>query len=318
MSGVAQPNFFLVGVPKAGTTSLYRYLDQHPSVYMSPIKEPHFFAEEIRVENFDERMRQMSAGRAEALRRYLDGPATEKFSGGPVAAWRDYLKLFANVREERAIGEASPCYLWSSTAAEKIASRFPQAKIVMVLRDPAERAFSQYRHMLSFASREISFSEYLDAGMNEKSTRISETYPFLHFGFYSEQICRYMRRFAAANIHIGFYEDYRADPLRFLAAIYRFLGVDAEFQPDFSVRHMEAKVPRFRVVNRGLKRVGMWNAARGLSATRLQPLLRRAVYRSKGAIAMSAGERARLIAFYRDDIERVSGVLNRDLSTWLR
>ena len=81
------PNFFLVGAPKAGTTALYRYLDQHPGIYMSPIKEPNFLANEIRLENFTDRFRQMGELRLAAQAEYLRGAVSEKFSGGPISAW---------------------------------------------------------------------------------------------------------------------------------------------------------------------------------------------------------------------------------------
>jgi hypothetical protein len=104
------PNFFIVGAPKAGTTSLYHYLDQHPQVYMSTIKEPNFFAAEIREENFDPKLRRGIARETRGLRKFLSGPMHEKRFGGIVADWEDYLHLFANANNESALGEASVCY----------------------------------------------------------------------------------------------------------------------------------------------------------------------------------------------------------------
>ena len=101
------PNFFIVGAPKAGSTSLYHYLDQHPDIYMSPIKEPNYFATEIRPEIFSEDLLPRVEADLRALQEYLQGPMREKRLGGLVTEWDDYLKLFQNVKEERAIGEAS-------------------------------------------------------------------------------------------------------------------------------------------------------------------------------------------------------------------
>src|SRR5882762_3511359 len=122
------PNFFIVGAPKAGTTSLYWYLDQHPQVYMSPIKEPNYFAAEIREENFDPKLD------TRGLREFLSGPMREKRFGGIVADWEDYLRLFASANNESALGEASVAYLWSPTAPQRIAGRIPDAKILVMLR----------------------------------------------------------------------------------------------------------------------------------------------------------------------------------------
>ncbi len=184
------PNFFIVGAPKAGTTSLYSYLDQHPQVYMSAIKEPHFFAAEIREENLDPELRRGIARDARALRAFLAGPMREKRFGGIVADWEDYLRLFANANNESALGEASVCYLWSPTAPERIADRIPDAKILVMLRHPAERAFSQYLHSLGNGAIRWSFREHIQRNLRHRSGQFCVHYPFLEFGLYSEQLGR--------------------------------------------------------------------------------------------------------------------------------
>ena len=97
------PNFFIVGAPKAGTTSLYHYLDQHPNIYMSPIKEPHYFASEIRPENCDPGLRDEMARESRGLREFLSGPMTQKRFSGIVTEWADYMRLFANANTESAL-----------------------------------------------------------------------------------------------------------------------------------------------------------------------------------------------------------------------
>lgn len=135
-----EPNFFLVGAAKAGATSLYAYLRQHPQIYMSPIQEPNFLADEIHPENFSPEFRMRIARWQVDFRSYLDGPMTERFPSGPVSDNGDYLRLFRRAGGHMAIGEASPSYLWSKTAPSNIAERCPQARILMVLRNPIERA----------------------------------------------------------------------------------------------------------------------------------------------------------------------------------
>lgn len=308
------PNFFLAGAPKAGTTALYRYLDQHPAIYMSPIKEPNFFADEIRIANFADDFRRMAEARLPALREYLTGPVSEKFSGGPIETWDDYLKLFQRVKSEVAIGEASVSYLWSPSAPGNIHARFPDAKILVMLRNPVERAFSQYAHMLSFAASHISFADHMDAALCSTSTRMSELYPFLRFGLYSEQVARYLAVFDREQVRIHFYEDFCRAPLDVMQSIFRFLGVDPAFTPDLSERHMEARVPRSFWLKSALKRSGMWNLAR--SAT--PETLRRAGFLQRSSVRLRPGDKARLGDYYRDDIGRLSTLLGRDLSGWLR
>jgi hypothetical protein len=317
MNAAAATRFFIVGAPKAGTTSLYHYLDQHPRIYMSPIKEPHFFADEIRFENFSAEMQAMPEASTNALRAYLDGPAVEKFSGGPVTNWSDYRKLFARVTIENVAGEASTCYLWSPTAPANIASAFPNAKILMVLRNPSDRAFSQYRHMLSFAPNRISFSEHLNASLAYSGARISELFPFLQFGLYAEQVGRYLTLFPRHQVYIAFYEDYLRAPADFLRDICTFLEVDPDFAFDLSAKHMQATVPHSYVFNNSLKNLGVWNLARTLSPPAVRTKLRRLISQPAHALSLSPGERRRLCDFYRLDIQSLSALLKQDLSAWL-
>jgi hypothetical protein len=293
---VPQPNFFVVGAPKAGTTSLYNYLDQHREIYMSPVKEPNYFADEIRHENFTDEMRRM------------DGP-----TGGPIAAWADYTRLFQNVNGEKAIGEASVCYLWSKTAPANIAAKCPEARIVMVLRNPVDRAFAQYRHMLTFAKSRVSFGEHLDAFFSSNNKQIGKLYPFLEFGLYHEQVKRYLTSFPRDRIQIWFYEDYLQNPLAMLQQIFQFLEVNASFTPDVSQRHLEARVPRSYSLNRLVKRTGLWEAARRLSPA----FARRIAFQSRNALTVDPADRGRLREYYRADVENLARLLNRDLSGWL-
>src|SRR4051812_38262537 len=92
----AVPNLFLVGAPKAGTTSLYHYLDQHPEIFMSPIKEPCYFASELRPENVCDELQPWIEQEMETLREYLRGDMSEKRFGGLVSKWDDYVALFRN------------------------------------------------------------------------------------------------------------------------------------------------------------------------------------------------------------------------------
>src|SRR5215469_10439230 len=129
-----EPNFFLVGAPKAGTTSLWSYLAQHPDIYMSPIKEPCYFSIEVRPENFVPSLRAHAYRLIDETRKFLDGPMQQPIPGGIVTSWEDYLRLFAAADGQQAVGEATVGYMVSPFAAREIAARIPHAKILMVLR----------------------------------------------------------------------------------------------------------------------------------------------------------------------------------------
>ena len=125
------PNFFIIGAAKSGTTSLYHYLKQHPQIYMSPVKEPRFFAfhgETLEIDRYDQ------LSRAD-LRLILADSITKP---------SDYLALFNGVKDEKAIGEASPLYLQIPQVAARIHQFIPHAKLLAVLRNPIDRTYSQF------------------------------------------------------------------------------------------------------------------------------------------------------------------------------
>jgi len=272
------PNFFIAGAPKAGTTSLHHYLDQHPEIYMSRIKEPHYFAPEVRLERFSKPLRARAERGARALREYLDGPMLESRFGGTVTEWSDYLKLFRQANGQTAIGEASVCYLWSESAAANIHAAVPDARIILVLRNPVDMAFSMYLQTVRSGAIQCAFREAIEMGLAQRGGEIDIFHPFLDFGFYYGQIKRMLETFSKERVRVYWYEDYQAEPMEMLADIFRFLRVDPGFCPDLSKRHLESR---------------------------------------RHAVALAAEDRAWLREFYRQDVEKLAGLLQRDLSNWL-
>ena len=310
------PNFFVVGAPKAGTTSLYHYLDQHPDVYMSPIKEPNYFANEIRPELFSDEMRPAVDADQCDLQRYLHGPMMEKRFGGIVTDWDDYLRLFQNVKGEKAIGEASVCYLWSKTAAANIQARIPHAKILMILRDPVDRMFSQYLQMVTEGRIRVKFREHVEAALHCHDVKVRGA--SLEFGLFTEDVKRYLDRFPGANVQIHLYEDYRKQQAQVLAETFRFLGVDSSFVPDTSWSHLQPRVPRSLVIGQLLKKTGVWQRGAQLSPMFVRPFLQKLAVKPRGALKVSPEDRRFLQNYYRDDILRLERLLDRDLSAWLQ
>ena len=278
MKPATLPNFFIAGAPKSGTTSLYHYLGQHPEIYMSPIKEPNYFASEVRLGQFSEHLRPRAERDLAPLRAYLNGPMREKRFGSLITEWPDYLRLFRKVQGQKAIGEASVCYLWSESAAANIHRRIPDAKIILVLRNPVEMVFSMYLHTLRSGAIQVSFREAIELGLQQRGGRLDVLHPFLDMGFYHQQLSRYLEAFPKKQLRIYWYEEYQAKPAPMLADMFRFLRVDPAFSPDMSKRYLE----------------GMPD------------------------VALDPADKAFLIEFYRDDIGKLSDLLKRDLSGWCR
>jgi hypothetical protein len=310
------PNFFLVGAPKAGTTSLYHYLDQHPEIYMSPLKEISYFSSEVRSESFASSLRGPAEQGIKSMRRYLDSGAKEKRFGGIVSEWEDYCSLFARAEKQRAIGEASVCYLWSSSAAQNIAAHIPHAKILIVLRNPVERAFSQYLHNLSDGVVQYGFREHLDAALfHRHEGKFSVLHPFLELGLYADQVLRYQQNFPKAQIGLWLYEETRTP--KFLNDVMKFLGVDSAFTPDTAKRYLEQEIPKFPGLRSTLRNSALWRGLREAIPAPVRTTLHDLAYKKKGAVKLQSTERALLLEYYRQDILKLQTILQRDLSTWL-
>jgi hypothetical protein len=308
------PNFFIVGAPKSGTTSLYHYLDRHPQVFMSAVKEPCYFASEIRPENFSREYRKIVASPGGPYLRRGDSKTEKRFSG-LTSTWHDYLALFDGATEEVAIGEASVCYLWSPTAARNIFARIPDARIVAVLRHPADRAWSQYLQGVANGYVRKSFREQIDACIKSREAQFSPTHPFLEFGMYFRQIETYLDLFPRENIRIYFYQDGLA-PI--VADVFRLLNVSPAFSPDLSRRYLEAATAETgTALFRLLRKYDLWQSLRRLAPTSVRPLFRKLAFRKRAVTSMNPEDRRFLCEYYKEDVLRLASLLNRDLTSWL-
>lgn len=280
------PDFLVVGAQKAGTTSLYEYLRQHPQIYMSPVKEPSYFA-------------------------------PEQCPGGPAFTWESYLRLFAGASTEIALGEATATYLWSAAAPLSIAARIPGARIVIILRSPIDRAFSQYLHMLTMGATRRAFRAQIEESLRQPGTRFSHTWPFLELGLYHQQVTRYLRQFPRSNVHICYYEEFARSPLRVMSELYAFLRVDPAYEPDVTRRHNEPRVPKAITAAYVLRRSGAWRALRTIMPPRLRSALQSAALRSRDSLTIDPADHDFLANYYRRDVEQLSSLLDRDLTPWL-
>lgn len=312
------PNFFVVGAGKAGTTSLHHYLQQHPQIYMSPVKEPCYFADELRAENLSRDFARHVAQQTRELPRYLGDDLPVKPLGWLVSDWDDYLRLFQKVRDEKAIGEATASYLWSETAAANIQARIPGARIIMILRDPAERAFSQYMHQFAEGLTRYTFRQQIEKSARGTSRELNILHPFLEVGLYHRQVKRYLDRFPRENIRIYWYEDDWRQPARMLADAFAFLEVDAAFAPDTSRKSLEQRAPRAPALNYLLRKSNIWPSVKGLVPPALRSRLRAIAFRGGRPVTMNPKDRQFLIGYYREDVLALSALLGRDLSRWLR
>ncbi len=197
---MAFPNFFIIGTAKAGTTSLYQYLSQHPDVFMSPVKEPHYFTQVA----------------SDAAMRFT-------YAYKSVQDETSYRKLFRGASQQRALGEASTSYLWDEKVPARIKAVVPEAKIIAMLREPVARAFSHYLNTLREGMESRPFLQALkeDHAKPRKGWGVSHLY--VELGLYAEQVQRYFASFAEKNVLILFFEEFSADTNSALRQVWDFL-----------------------------------------------------------------------------------------------
>jgi len=275
------PNFLIIGAAKAGTTSLYDWLRQHPDVFMPAFKEPKFFA--------------------------WDGASG---GGGPVVQVTrraDYEALFAGAGGATAIGEASTLYLTHPRAPERAAAAIPAARLIASLRDPVERAFSIYQMNLRLFGA--------NAGLDFPAALRAD--PALRQG-YHPALTRWRAHFDPGQLRVILFEDLARDAPGTLAGLFGFLGVDPGFAPDVTKVANPGGLPRSRRLHRLLTDPRLRALGRNLLPAAALDRLRGLRGRNLQRQALEPAARAAAVAVFRDDILKTQDLIGRDLSAWLR
>lgn len=294
------PTFLIIGAAKAGTSSLYHYLQQHPEIFMSPLKEPRFFTFEDRAPRFS-------------------GPLT-LMNSTSVTDLAAYRALFDGVRGEKAIGEASAIYLYYyETTPERIQRHVPDAKLIVMLRNPVERAYSSFVYLVAEGYETLDFERALE----EEERRILDHWaPMFHYvrrGRYLAQVRRYLEVFGANQVGIFLYEDFARDPGDVVRDIFRFLGVQHTYTPDLSVRYNVSGIPRYRLLHAALRHLRrakpFFPPAVSEPVSRIASTLRRRTLVAPPP--MSTETRKRLRELYMPDVLGLQDLIGRDLSRWL-
>lgn len=279
------PDFFLVGAPKSGTTSIYECFGRHPGIFVPKTKEPHFFS------------------CPEAKDTYYEVTFVD--------AEPDYLELFREADEEQRIGDFSPSYLYYKNAAVRIKERCPDAQILMVLRDPVDRAISHYLMDRRSGYQDHSLKECL---LNrEDHPRFYREY--VEVGEYSEQVERYLRLFGGDNVHIWLFETFASYTEQTVREMLSCLGLEWRkeiMQAGPQNRFQYYKYPIIqKIVMSGWAR---WFI--DLVPQRLKGVVKQvALADDKPDLA---AERNILRDMFREEVRELEKLLQRDLSHWLR
>jgi len=311
------PDFFLVGAMKCGTTALWRYLEQHPQTAMSRVKEPAYFYYAGGAPRFHG-----PRAAAEPGYRYEPPPdgSLESADIGELPPWatdwNEYVELFRG-RDGAVTGESSTIYLYDPRVPQQLAGVAGGAKILMILRHPLERAFSQYLHMLRMGREKVTdFTRAVALEPHRIERRWGPDWHYCARSQYRRQVERYLAAFPPGAVKVCFYDDLRADPAGMVREIFAFLGVDPDFRPDVSRRYNDS-IQAW--VSCGRQRTGLIHRAKRRLLGRPEPGGRGGrPPRGMAIPRLEPDVRERLAARFDDDITWLERLTGRDLAAWRR
>jgi hypothetical protein len=302
MSGITKPNFFVVGAPKSGTTSLYFYLKSHPQIFLPRRKELLFFCDDLHFTY-------------------------------PILNENQFLEYYRDAGDQGAVGEVSVWNLYSRHAARNISGLHPDSKIIIILRQPADMLHALHSNHV-FNNNEIisDFEEALNAEAERKhGKKISpfikcpvEGLYYSEVGEYSEQVRRYQDVFGKEKVKVILFDDIIADTLKIYFDLLKFLNVDQTILPEFK-KYNASKTTKSEVLKRLTIAPPGWMRAIGRKLiphqSKTRDLLMQWLWKVNTKEAdrkqMNPELRKKLIQQFTPGIHRLEALIDRDLSGWL-
>jgi len=287
MSSVEKwPNFFIVGVAKAGTTSLYEYLNSLPEIFMSPNKEPNYFSVKSIPINYYKK---------------------------PLRDEKKYLNLFKKSTTEKVIGEASPGYLIEPEAPKLIHEKNPNARILISLRDPVERLFSSYLMLRKYGWIKLSFREEIEKSIN-KSYDPLHPHIKIEDGLYSEPLKRYLKIFGERQVKIIIFEDWITNTKKTIEEILKFLNVNRALEDFQAEQHNPFSESRGVVAQSILRNLTIKKLTDYFIPSSTKKAIKKLILLKKQSKPqMSEDDKNFLIKFYKDDVKKLENFLGRKL-----
>lgn len=284
-TNIIKPNLFIVGAAKCGTTSLYYYLSQHPEVFDCPVKEPHHF-----TANYE-------------LKFLISG-------------------ILKNANNHKIVVDASVAYILFDNIANAIQNFNNKAKIIILLRNPIERAFSAYSHNKR-AGGTLSFQEDLEIEDKESVLGIFRWTHYKKNGLYYDNVKHYLDTFGQEKVLILFNEDLESNPQNVISKVCNFLKIDASFVPkiDFTKQntaHLTKNPKISHLLNKYSQYSMLWNGLKKIFPIQLLRRLKTIINPSMPFQETLTNEKTiqQLKAYYKEDINKLETLLNRDLSAW--
>jgi Sulfotransferase family len=302
---VTLPDFLLIGAPKSGTTALHTALAAHPQLFMSAVKEPKFFL----TGEEPPPSRGGGPGDVQTYREHI---------------WRrdDYEALFGAAPPGALCGESTPFYLYDRDAQRRIRRLIPGARLIVVLRDPVERAHSNWTHLWSAGLEPVGdFVRACEAEDRRVAAGWAAFWHYTRLGRYGDQLDHLFTQFAREQVHILRYRELVASPLAALDGICAFLGVQqgllTEVPRENVTVHPHTSLSHTTVsrLARGAARAGRHLPAGAALTRRLEQLLQRGAGERK---PLTWQQRQAVLPYFENDVRLLEKVMEADFGDWLQ
>jgi hypothetical protein len=288
MQNERKVSLFIVGAAKAGTTAIYSHLALHPEVCMCSLKEPNFF----------------SAGELVNDRLYYNEPVIQNE--------KEYHLLFKHITRP-VWGEASVSYLYYKGTAKKIFSYNPQSRIIIFLRNPAERAFSHYLMDRKLGLVPYTFDEIFSGiGEADKQKFFRQ---YFSYGFYSGQMDNYLKCFPREQVKIILYDQLQSSMQQVLNEVADFIPLKTPLQLLGENRFNEAAMPRGKLVSAIYRHRDIRKMLKSAMPSKATRKLKQLLFESP-AEKLSDSMRQQLNRYYKEDIQRLESLIHQNLRSW--
>ena len=286
-------DFFIVGAPKAGTTSLYHYLNEHPQVEMSLQKEPDYFSDK--------------AIQSQGLyynKNRID--TEEKYNG-----------LFNTQKKDVIFGEGSVSYLFYPTVAQDIKAYNPNAKIIIMLRNPINRAFSHYLMDYRLGLVSDSFKDIINKKSKHKNAHLFYQ-QYIKVGEYTTQLKRHFDIFDKQNILLIDYEDFKSDVASTVDAVYSFLNVSTEFSADVNKKHNTFTMPKNKLIRFVYSFAVIRNILSFIFPKNIVKAVRFMLFKKDKKPKLLEETRNQLKHYFSNDVRILGDFIGKDYSKWIK
>jgi hypothetical protein len=304
MTNNKKPNFLLVGAQKAGSTSLYNYMKEHPQIFMSAQKEPLYFISDVVKQQISNNKRQ-NPGKKEAF-------ITDNYN--------DYLKLFEDATNEIAIGEASAGYLYyHNVSIPRIKSQLGNIKILIILRNPLEKVYSQYKRLKKIGEERYGIIKAISKEPERKKKNYRAMFHYISQSLYYEQVKAFYDNFS--NVKVILLDDLKNNPNEVMKSVFSFLSVDTNYTlQNHNIHFKTGYIPSSRKIDQFVTKNKRMNQIKSQLKRTIPGMYKKvgAIYTAINSSNQKLTNKAKQVIYdyVYNDIIKLEELIEVDLTSW--